>query len=158
MTLSRFSRVMKGTKTYLDLLIELSSVLDVNEFYILIKQQEYDYRIKAIYDLNFNKLKYPKKFRKTIYDAEPEKILESEDEYGRVTRVDLVRMDYDGCIFYRVKIYGRGGSISITDAYETLEQNHYLTNICLDEVCKYNIGYSFYAEYVPNSYYGWRYD
>ena len=159
MTLSRFSRVMKGTQVYLDLLVELSSVLDVNEFYIMIKYREYDYRIKAIYDLNLNKLKYPKKFRKAIYDAEPEVILESEDEYGRVTQVGPVRMDSNACIFYKVKIYGSGGAISITSAYKTLEQNHYLTNICLDEEYKYGIGYSFYAtKYDINDDYIWRYD
>ena len=159
MTLSRFSRVMKGTEAYLDLLVNLMPILKTNEFYILIKHQEYNYRIKAIYDISFNKLKYPKKFRKAIYDAEPEVILESEDEYGRVTQVGPVRMDSNACIFYKVKIYGSGGAISITSAYKTLEQNHYLTNICLDEEFSYNFGYSFYAsKYDINDDYIWRYD
>ena len=149
---------MIGTEAYLDLLVELSSILKTNEFYILIKHQEYNYRIKAIYDLNLNKLKYPKKFRKVIYDAEPEIICESEDEYGRAIPVDVFRRDFDGCVLYRVKIYMREGSISITDAYETVNQNHYLINICGD-VYKYEIGYSFYATaYATNSSYRWSYN
>ena len=159
MTLSRFSRVMIGTEAYLDLLVNLMSILKTNEFYILIKHQEYDYRIKAIYDLNLNKLKYPKKFRKAIYDAEPEIICESEDEYGRAIPVGVLRRDFDGCILYRVKINGREGSISITDAYETVKQNHYPINIYPDEGYKYGIGYSFYATaYATNSSYRWSYN
>lgn len=103
MTLSRFSRVMIGTKTYLDLLIELSSVLGIKDFYIVIKHQEYNYRIKAIYDLSFNKLKYPKNFRKVIYDAEPRAMIEDdyvyEIPYPRTTRRKLYE-----CLLYKVSI------------------------------------------------------
>ena len=159
MTLSRFSRVMIGTKTYIDLLIELSSILDIKDFFIVVRRQGLNYRIKAIYDLNLNKLKYPKNFRKVIYDAEPEIICESEDEYGRTIPIGVLRRDFDGCILYRVKINGREGSISITDAYETVKQNHYPINICPDEGYKYGIGYSFYATaYATNSSYRWSYN
>ena len=103
MTLSRFSRVMIGTKTYLDLLIELMSILKTNEFYIVIKHQGLNYRIKAIYDLNLNKLKYPKNFRKVIYDAEPGAMIE--DDYVYEISFPLIkRRKIDGCLLYKVKI------------------------------------------------------
>ena len=158
MVLSRFSRVMIGTEVYLDLLVNLMLILKTNEFYILIKHQEYNYRIKAIYDLNLNKLKYPKKFRKTIYDAEPEIIRESEDEYGRAIPVGVLRRDLDECVLYRVKLNIREASISITDANETVKENQYFINICGDEY-KYGIGYSFYATaYATNDSYRWSYN
>ena len=123
MVLSRFSRVMVGTKSYLDLLIELSSILDTKDFYILINHQGLDYRIKGIYDLALNKLRYPKKFRKLIFDAEPEAILESEDEYGRSIPVNMVMRGNSGCLLYRVKISeSRVPYISITNAYETVKK------------------------------------
>ena len=68
--LNRFSRLLKGTTDYLDLLKELSSIYKLNKFYIVINHDDYNYRIKSIYDKDFNKLKYPKNFRKTIYDVE----------------------------------------------------------------------------------------
>ena len=139
---------MIGTEAYLDLLVHLMPILKTNEFYILIKHQEYNYRIKAIYDLNLNKLKYPKKFRKAIYDAEPEIIMESEDDYGRAIPVDAVRRDFDGHVLYRVEINIRESSITITGENETVRKINELTsdNICHDDGYYYGFGYSFYAK------------
>ena len=141
MVLSRFSRVMVGTKSYLDLLIELSSILDTKDFYILIYHQGLDYRIKGIYDLALNKLRYPKKFRKLIFDAEPEAILESEGiydamsasregEYGRSIPVNMVMRERDGCLLYRVKISNSHvPHVIITNAYETVKK---INNLDID--------------------------
>ena len=68
--LNKFSRVMSGTKIFIELLKELSSINKLNEFFILIKKQDSNCRIKGIYDMNLNKLIYPKNFRKSIYDIE----------------------------------------------------------------------------------------
>ena len=161
MVLSRFSRVMIGTEAYLDLLVNLMLILKTNEFYILIKHQGLNYRIKAIYDLNLNKLKYPKNFRKVIYDAEPEVIMESEDDYGRAIPVAAVSRDFDGCVLYRVKINIRESSILITGENETVRKINELTsdNICHDDGYYYGFGYSFYAEaYATNRSYRWVYN
>ena len=121
---------MIGTKSYLDLLIELSSVLDTRDFYILINHQGLNYRIKGIYDLTLNKLRYPKKFRKSIYDAEPEALLEGEDEYGRSIPINMVTRETDGCLLYRVKISeSRVPYISIINAYETIKK---INNLDID--------------------------
>ena len=68
--LNKFSRVMKGRKVFIDLLNELASINKLNEFFILIKKDNNNCRIKGIYDMNLNKLTYPKNFRKSIYDIE----------------------------------------------------------------------------------------
>ena len=121
MVLSRFSRVMIGTKTYLDLLIELSSILDVKDFFIAIKRQRLNYKITEMRDLNFNKLKYPKKFRKTIYDAVPRSLIQLEDDEGRSIPVNMF-MREDGYEVYRVKI--SESHIQITDPYLTEEEKN----------------------------------
>lgn len=128
---------MIGTKTYLDLLIELSSILDTKDFYILINHQGLNYRIKGIYDLDLNKLKYPKKFRKSIYDAEPELLYEAVDEYGRVFLFDTVMRRIDGCLLYRVILFDSCSPyinpyINITPAYETVKK---INNLDIDFTC-----------------------
>ena len=121
MVLSRFSRVMIGTKTYLDLLIELSSVLGIRDFFITIRRKRLNYKIMRIYDLNFKDLKYPKKFRKTIYDAVPRSLIQVDDDEGRSFPVNMFPTETDlSCgegeySFYRVKI--SESHIQITDLY-----------------------------------------
>ena len=61
---------MFGRKAFMDLLNELASINKLNEFFILIKKQDNNCRIKGIYDKDLNKLNYPKNFRKSIYDIE----------------------------------------------------------------------------------------
>ena len=74
--LNRFSRVMKGRKVFEDLLNELSSIYKLDDFFIIVKRDNYNCRIKGIYEASpanakdLNKLKYPKNFRKSIYDVE----------------------------------------------------------------------------------------
>ena len=123
MVLSRFSRVMIGTKTYLDLLIELSSILDIKDFSIAIKRQGLNYKIMEIRDLNFKKLKYPKKFRKTIYDAVPRSLMQVDDDEGGSCPVNMLptvdELDYS---FYRVKISET--HIQITDLYLNEEEKN----------------------------------
>lgn len=94
---------MKGTQAYLDLLVELSSILGIKDFYIVIKHQEYNYRIKAIYDLNLNKLKYPKNFRKVIYDAEPRAMIEDDYVY-EIPYTRFMRRKIYRCLLYKVSI------------------------------------------------------
>ena len=117
MTLSRFSRVMIGTKTYLDLLIELSSIFDIKDFFIVVRRQGLNYKIMEMADSDFKILKYPKKFRKTIYDAEPPSQIQLEDDEGESTPINMLfmRESETSYEFYRVKI--SESHIDITDAY-----------------------------------------
>ena len=119
MVLSRFSRVMIGTKTYLDLLIELSSVLGVKDFFIMIRRKRLNYKIRGICNLNFKELKYPKKFRKTVYDAVPRSLITVEDDEGRSCPVNMIMTEplvTEGeYTSYRVKI--SESHIQITDPY-----------------------------------------
>ena len=145
MVLSRFSRVMIGTKTYLDLLIELSSVLGVKEFFIMIKRKRLNYKIREIHDLNFNRLKYPKKFRKTVYDAVPRSLITVEDDEGRSFPVNMCMTETDlGCeegeySLYRVKI--SESHIEITDPYlyeeEKNERFDYFVQAPLHDTSQY---------------------
>ena len=100
--LNRFSRLLKGTTDYLDLLKELSSIYKLNKFYIVINHDDYNYRIKSIYDTELNKLKYPKKFRKTIYDAEPESTAYTIDEKLGEIPIESGRREFYDCLCYQV--------------------------------------------------------
>ena len=145
MVLSRFSRVMIGTKTYLDLLIELSSVLGVKDFFITIKRQRLNYKILEMYDLNSNRLKYPKKFRKTIYDAVPRSLITVDDDEGGSCPVNMFPTEADfSCgggeySLYRVKI--SESHIQITDPYlyeeEKNERFDYFVQAPLDDTSQY---------------------
>ena len=68
--LSKFSRVMKGRKIFEELINELASIYKLDELFIIVKRDNNNCRIKGIYNKDLNKLKYPKNFRKTIYDVE----------------------------------------------------------------------------------------
>ena len=107
---------MIGTKTYLDLLIELSSILGVKDFFISITRQRLNYKITEMCDLNFNRLKYPKKFRKVIYDAVPRSLMVVDDDEGGSCPVNMLptvgEVEYTS---YRVKI--SESHIQITDLY-----------------------------------------
>ena len=72
MNRNSFARNLVGAYTYINLINELSKINNLNNFYIVIKHRNYDYRIVGVYDMKFNKLKYPKNFSKTILNAEPE--------------------------------------------------------------------------------------
>ena len=112
--LNRFSRLLKGTTDYLDLLKELSSIYKLNKFYIVINHDDYNYRIKSIYDTELNKLKYPKKFRKTIYDAEPESTAYTIDEKLGEIPVESGQREFYDCLCYQVYFDNVNNRISIT--------------------------------------------
>lgn len=139
MVLSRFSRVMIGTKTYLDLLIELSSILGIRDFSIMIKRQRLNYKIMEMRDLNYKKLKYPKKFRKTIYDAEPRSLITVEDDEGESFPVNMLGVKDESYSFYRVKI--TESHIQITDLYLTEEDKNkrfdYFVQAPLEDTSQY---------------------
>ena len=131
---------MIGTKTYLDLLIELSSVLGIRDFFITIRRKRLNYKIRGICDLNFKELKYPKKFRKTVYDAVPRSLMVVEDDEGRSCPVNMFptvgELEYS---FYRVKI--SESHIEITDPYlyeeEKNERFDYFVQAPLDDTSQY---------------------
>ena len=112
--LNRFSRLLKGTTDYLDLLNELSSIYKLDEFYIVIKHDDYNYKIKSIYNEGLNKLKYPKKFRKTIYDAEPESISYTIDENLGEIPIDCGQREFYDCVCYKVRFVNNHKTITIT--------------------------------------------
>ena len=69
--LNKFSRVMFGTKIFMELLKEIASINNLKEFLIIINHDNYNYRIKGIYDTkDLKKINYPKNFRKSIYDID----------------------------------------------------------------------------------------
>ena len=111
--LNRFSRLLKGTNDYLDLLKELRSIYKLDSFYIVINHDDYNYRIKSIYDKDFNKLKYPKKFRKTIYDAEPESTAYTIDEKLGEIPIESGRREFYDCLCYQVNFIDVINSIYI---------------------------------------------
>ena len=113
-----FARNLVGIYTYINLINELSKIHNLNSFYVVIKHRNYDYRIVGIYDMNLNKLKYPKNFSKTILDAEPELGVYFENSYGKMIQGECGQRDLKGYLCYRVSINPL--LITISSACETI--------------------------------------
>ena len=117
MALNRFSKFLKGTKDYLDLLIELSKIYKLNDFYVLVHHCGDIYRIRGIYDHDFKKLRYPKNFRKSIYGAEPEAIIKREDDSRKL---NLTNEKINICLLHRV--YFQPSFINVKSPYRIINQ------------------------------------
>lgn len=108
--LNKFSRVMFGTKIFMELLNEIASINNLNEFLIIINHDNYNYRIKALYSNDLKKINYPKRFRKTVYNAEPTSnvIMSCNDidseHYDDEYEAFEYRRDWSGCLCYHIKI------------------------------------------------------
>ena len=94
--LNRFSRLLKGTTDYLDLLNELSSIYKLDEFYIVIKHDDYNYRIKS------------------IYDTEPESTAYTIDENLGEIPIDCGQREFYDCVCYKVRFVNNHKTITIT--------------------------------------------
>ena len=108
--LNKYSRVMFGTKMFMDLLNEIASINGLKEFFVIVNHDDYNYRIKGLYSVNdLKKINYPKRFRKTVYNAEPisSVVMTCNDEnsiyYGQDYSFDF-RRDWNGCLCYHVEI------------------------------------------------------
>ena len=91
-----FARNSVGIYTCINLINELGKIHNSNGFYVVTKHRNYGYRIVGIYDMNLNKLKYPKNFSKTILDAEPELGVYFENSYGEMVQGESGQRDLVG--------------------------------------------------------------
>ena len=125
--LNKFARVMCGTKIFIELLREIASINKLNEFYIVINHQDYNYRIKAIYTEDLEKLKYPKNFRKTVYNAEPLSSVmftcndKNSSYYEQEYEAFKYRRDWNGCLCYNIKIYENVYMYQDNEALESIK-------------------------------------
>ena len=99
-----FARNSVGAYTYINLINELGKIHNSNGFYVVTKHRNYGYRIVGIYDMNLNKLKYPKNFSKTILDAEPELGVYFENSYGEMVQGESGQRDLVGYLCCRASI------------------------------------------------------
>ena len=120
MNRNSFARNLVGAYTYINLINELSKINNLNNFYIVIKHRNYDYRIVGVYDMKFNKLKYPKNFSKTILNAEPEQDVYFENIYGEMIQRECGQRDLKGYLCYKVSI--NPFLITISSAYEIINK------------------------------------
>ena len=136
--LNKFARVMCGTKIFIELLREIASINKLNEFYIVINHQDYNYRIKAIYTEDLEKLKYPKNFRKTVYNAEPLSNVmftcndKNSSYYEQEYEAFKYRRDWNGCLCYNIKIYE--ASASATEGPANADVYMYQDNEALESI------------------------
>ena len=114
-------------------------ILDFKSWAGLFCKREYDYFIKGIYNKNLNKLKYPKNFRKSIYDAEPEAIVYDKSEidyFDEKTRAKLLQFgngkrSMNGYLCYRA-ILSKSGVLNFYAAYEIINEINNKNNINYD--------------------------
>lgn len=142
MNRNSFARNLVGAYTYINLINELSKINNLNNFYIVIKHRNYDYRIVGVYDMQYNKLKYPKNFSKTILNAEPEQDVYFENIYGEMIPQEPGQRDINGYLCYKVSI--NPFLITISSAYETINKinvkNKSSRKNLKDEYSNYDLG------------------
>ena len=142
MNRNSFARNLVGAYTFVNLINELSVINNLNNFYIVIKHRNYDYRIVGVYDMKFNKLKYPKNFSKTILNAEPEQDVYFENIYGEMIQHEPGQRDLKGYLCYKVSI--NPFLITISSAYETINKinvkNKSSRKNLKDEYSNYDLG------------------
>ena len=102
----------------MELLNEIASINNLTEFLIIINHDNYNYRIKALYTKDLKKINYPKRFRKTVYNAEPTSnvVMTCNDE--EYDAFDYKR-DWNGCLCYHIKIINN--SINMSQDNESLK-------------------------------------
>lgn len=121
--ITKFAKLMFGPKMFMELLNEIASINNLTEFLIIINHDNYNYRIKALYSNDLKKISYPKRFRKTVYDAEPTSTIimnceetSNEDYYDEEYEAFDYRRDWSGCLCYHIKINSsdKGSIINMT--------------------------------------------
>ena len=156
--LNKFSRVMSGTKIFIELLRELASINKLNEFYIVINHQDYNYRIKAIYTEDLEKLKYPKNFRKTVYNAEPLSSVmftcndKNSSYYEQEYEAFKYRRDWNGCLCYSIKIYEDVYMYQDNEALEMIREDSDLKEMSEGNTSRFELKYKFNKYLITNIY------
>ena len=117
---------MFGTKIFMELLNEIASINNLSEFLIIINHDNYNYRIKGLYSTkDLKKINYPKRFRKTVYNAEPTSNVVmtckdiNSDHYEEEYDAFDYKRDWSGCLCYHIKI--NGASVNMYQDNESLK-------------------------------------